>query len=218
MNWPEIEEIIYSDGVSGTVLNYSLKSYFQNILNKAATLDPKAVAMVKTLMNYGGYLQKYCGEPDEKLINKDLGMPLDDVTVDISDDYKAVVANGGKKIKAKGANIAVGSLIKMNVKFTLAEGAKISDYKFTVNGKTARAVKDGAVYVVSCEGISPLDFGEMYVVRAESVSDPADFAEVHYSVYTYAKSILQKNADNDLKNVLKAIVQYGEAVKAYHEN
>ena len=61
-------QILYSDGVRGTVLDYSLRTYFQNVLRKT-NLDPKMANLIKALVNYGGYLQKFNGEPEEKLIN-----------------------------------------------------------------------------------------------------------------------------------------------------
>ena len=144
-------------------------------------------------------------------------MPLDNEVVTIGDEYKAVIANNGTTVRAKSANISISSLISLKVKFTLAEGASVSDYRFTVNGQTVKAIKDGDVYVVSCKGIAPTDFDEMFVVRAEYVSDPADCAEVQYGVYTYAKRMLETSKNNDLKNLLKAIVKYGEAAAAYEE-
>ena len=209
-------QILYSDGVRGTVLDYSLRTYFQNVLRKT-NLDPKMANLIKALVNYGGYLQKFNGEPEEKLINNLINMPLDNEVVTIGDEYKAVIANNGTTVRAKSANISISSLISLNVKFTLAEGASVSDYRFTVNGQTVKAIKDGDVYVVSCKGIAPTDFDEMNVVRAESVSDPADCAEVQYGVYTYAKRMLETSTNNDLKNLLKAIVKYGEAAAAYEE-
>ncbi len=209
--------ISYSDGVSGGVLNYSLKTYFSNILARQSSLDPKSVAMVKALMNYGGYLQKYRGVSENKLVNKDLGMPLDNETVTLGDEYTAVVDNAGTTVRAKSANISISSYVNINVKFTLADGKKASDYKFTVDGKVVNPAKDGDVYVVSLRGIAPTDFGKMYTVRAESKTDAADHAEVKYSVYTYIRGMLKTSTDNDLNNVMKAIVKYGEAVTAYNE-
>ena len=72
-----------------------------------------------------------------------LGMPLDDETVTLGDEYNVSVENGGKNVKAKSANITIDSLISINIKFKLENGAKASDYRFTINGKTAKAVKNG---------------------------------------------------------------------------
>ena len=117
--------------------------------------------LIKALVNYGGYLQKFNGEPEEKLINNLINMPLDNEVVTIGDEYKAVIANNGTTVRAKSANISISSLISLNVKFTLAEGASVSDYRFTVNGQTGKVVGDlptdkktSAVYLLRNAGIT----------------------------------------------------------------
>ena len=51
----------------------------------------------------------------------------------------------------------------------------------------------------------------MHTFRAESVSDASVYAEVDYSPFTYAKSVIEKSSDEKLVRTIKALVLYGIA-------
>ena len=107
----------------------------------------------------------------EDAVNADLGMSLDDVDAEISDEFNAVKTENSNTVTIKSASLTVGALSNINISFALAEGADVNDYKFTINGNEIKPKLTEDTYTISMVGISPENFDEMYLFKAESKSD-----------------------------------------------
>jgi hypothetical protein len=209
-------QLHYTDDITGVPMTYSVKRYFDTLLANESVYDAKTMRLVKSILNYAGALQKYEGYADDCLANRDLSADAAE-NVELSDIYDAVIVNSGSNVRAKSASLDVASLVTMNVNFALSEGIDLSQYRVTLDGKTVAAKKSGTTCMISLKGISPTGFDDMHVFRIQSLHDPADYSEITFSVYSYAKKLMQTSSDSTLGALAQAIANYGEAAIAYQE-
>ena len=208
-------QVCYSNNVKGSYLDYSAKKYADYILGNSDQFDEVTVNNIKALVNFSGYVQIFAGTAPEDAVNADLGMPLDDVDAEISDEFNAVKTENSNTVTIKSASLIVGVFSNINISFALAEGADVNDYKFTINGNEIKPKLTEDTYTISMVGISPENFDEMYLFKAESKSDASDFVSVEYSCLTYAKKIIETSSDANVVNAMKALYFYSQEAEKY---
>jgi len=208
-------QVCYSNGVMGSYLEYSAKKYTDYIIANADKFDEVTVDSIKSLVNFSGYVQIFTGVAPEDAVNADLGMPLDDADIVIGDEFKAVKKENSSAVTIKSAYLSVDTLSNLNIKFALAEGANVNDYKFTVNGIEVTPKKTESTYTISMKGISPENLDKMYLFKAESKSDASDYVSVEYSCLTYAKKIIETSSDENTVNAMKAMYIFNQEIKKY---
>ena len=208
-------QVYYSNNVKGSYLDYSAKNYTDFIIGNSNSFDKVTVDSIKALINFSGYVQIFTGAAPEEAVNADLGMELDDTNVEISDEFNAVKTENSNAITIKSASLSVDTLSNINIKFELAEGANVNDYKFTIGGKEVRPKKSGSTYTISMVGISPVNYDKMYTFKAESKSNASDYVSVEYSCLTYAKKIIETSSDETVKNAMKALYFYNQEIEKY---
>ncbi len=103
----------------------------------------------------------------------------------------------------------------MKVPFTLAEGADLSGYRLTMDGKTVQASQEGQCYTISITGIDPTEFGTMHVFKIRSKTDAEDYAEIRFCPYSYANDLFAQAEDDASAELAQAIANYGEAVLSF---
>ena len=197
--------IRYSDNTTGSELTYSARQYFNKLLS-ANILDEASIKFICSLINFSERLNEYSGRPVADENNITLS---EDHTV--GDEYKAVTRKSGSELKASFSSININERLNLIIKFTLEDGKSISDYRFTVNGKTVSAVQEDNIASITLTKVSPDMYSKMYTFRAEAVSDPSVYAEVDYSAFSYARLVMEKSSDEKLINTMKALVIYGKA-------
>jgi len=198
-------QIRYSDGTTGSELSYSARKYL-NTLRSLNILDSNSARFIDTLINYAERLKEYTG----KTVEAENNITLSD-NVALGSEYKAVSRRSGNILKASFASMSISEDLSLTVKFNLEEGKFIKDYSFTVDGKPVLATQEGNIASITLDHISPDMYGKMHTFRAESVSDASVYAEVDYSPFTYAKSVIEKSSDEKLVRTIKALVLYGIA-------
>ncbi|MBQ9894501.1 MAG: hypothetical protein IJM38_03865 [Ruminococcus sp.] len=208
-------QVYYSNNEKGSYLDYSVKKYTDYIIANANSFSEATVNSIKALVNFSGYVQIYAGTAPEDAVNADLGMPLDDVDPEISDDFNAVKTVNSSAVTIKSASLSVDTLSKINIRFELANGVNLSDYVFTVNGQTVTPKKSGTSYIVSMNGISPENFDKMYNFKVQSKKNTSDYVSIDYSCLTYAKKVLEISDDAILKNTMKALYFCNQEIKKY---
>ena len=115
-------------------------------------------------------------------------------------------------LKYYGASLLYKSRTYIRFYFTLQD-EDISKFTFTINGKTVTPVEKSGKYYIQTGGIAATDLDDAYHVEV-STGDTV-FITVDYSALSYAYNQLQKSKDDDLKNLLKAMVLYNRAADAY---
>ncbi|MBR6968613.1 MAG: hypothetical protein IKH78_08775, partial [Ruminococcus sp.] len=198
-------QIHYSNGSTGSELTYSVRNYL-DALKSRNVLDEDSAHFVDSLINYAERLKEYAGET----VAEENDIIMNEEAV-VGNEYKAVTRRSGDALRASYASLTMNDRLGLTVKFTLEEGKSISDYRFTVDGRSVRAVQEGNIASISVNRVTPDMYGIMHTFRAEAIDDQSVFAEVDYSAFTYAKLVMEKSDDEKLINVMKALVIYGRA-------
>jgi hypothetical protein len=208
-------QVYYSNNVKGSYLEYSVTKYSDFIIANPNSFGEATVNSIKAMLNFSGYVQIFSGRAPAESANFNLGMALDDVDLDIGDEFNAVKTINSDTVSIAAANLSMDKLTNINIKFNLAAGADVNDYVFTIDGKTVTPKKSGSSYLVTMEGISPMNFDKMYLFNVQSKNDASDYISLKYSCITYAKKVLEISSDNNLRNTMKALYFYNQEIKKY---
>lgn len=208
-------QVYYSNNVKGSYLEYSVTKYSDFIIANPNSFGEATVNSIKAMLNFSGYVQIFSGRAPAESANFNLGMALDDVDLDIGDEFNAVKTINSDTVSIAAANLSMDKLTNINIKFNIAAGANVSDYIFTVDGQTVTPKKSGSSYYVTMEGISPVNFDKMYEFKVQSKNDDSDYVSLKYSCITYAKKVLEISSDNRLRNTMKALYFFNQEIKRY---
>ncbi len=186
--------------------NYSAKQYADTMLASADTYSAETVALVKAMLNFGGYAQQYFGYSTDALANKDLGLALPDVTADTT-AYSAKIKGSVTGITDAFATLKLESKTCIVFSLTLADGVDSANYNF--EGGTAEV--SGNKIIVTTDGICAQSLTEY---RTLKVTSGGATLEISYSPMTYLMNQLN-NSNANLTNLLKALYAYNTAATAY---
>ena len=203
-------QVLLSNGTKGEIYTYSVKQYADELLADNSVSD-KTKALVKAMLNYGGYAQEYFSYNTANLASADLTdaeKSLDAVTEDELSFCEYTLKGSDTGISYKGSKLSLESKTAIKHYFALAEGAKINDYTFKVGGNVATPVKSGDMYYVTVENISAQNLATDYAVQVGKL-------RLTYSPMSYAYSALTKTDKTALQNVVKALYLYNQAADSY---
>ncbi|MBQ3566275.1 MAG: hypothetical protein IJA12_03770, partial [Oscillospiraceae bacterium] len=209
-------QMFYSDGVEGDVYSYSVKQYADTVIANEATFGAKTVNLVKAMLNYGGYAQKYTGKNTSNLANSDLSdMAVDDKTVSIGDDYKISRKGAVTGLKIKSFKLVIDDLTEIQIGCQVQNGYDISDFDFSCD-KGEVTIYEGeqeGYYYISIKKITPDKLDDIYSV---TVTGEDSEITVYCSAFTYFKTVLESSAyDEKIVNLIKAMYEYNQASTNY---
>ena len=213
-------KVVLSNGTESEQFPYTVKEYADIIIanNNNNAEYTRVTPMVKAMLNYGGYAQKYFNyDPSAPLANKDLTAEEKDVSsVNVADLAKyASVKQGAapEGISYKSATLILTSKTTIRYSFRLAKGHDISEFTFK-NGNqvlTPYHLSDD-VYCVEIPDVASSELDNMYTVTV------GDFS-VTYGALTYAYNKLKTETTETnpetLKNLLRALVLYNQEANEY---
>ena len=194
---------------------YSIKTYADTIIADEATYGANAVALVKAMLNYGGYAQVHLKYNTDNLANADLTAAekdLSSVTAESIAAYQRDEVSNAAIGKIAGLNLSLKSTTTLMVYFTLADGVDVSSLTFKVNDDIVVAEKAGSYYMIRIEGIAAHNLDTDYKI---TVSDGTNTLEANYSTMTYVYNILSRDRVETLQNVVAALRLYNLAADAY---
>ena len=198
-----------------SVYEYASIIIFEEEMN--GTYGPKAAALAKAMLNYGGYAQEYFGYNTDNFANQDLSVEEKDLTSvtaeSIADHKRGEQANAAIG-RVAGSNLSLKESTVLKIYFKLADGVDASALTFAVDGTEVEAVKNGAYYQVSIEGIAAHNLDTVYTI---TVSDGTNTLTATYSAMTYVYNILSRDRAQELKDVMAALRLYNLAADAYKE-
>ncbi len=198
-------QFMKGEEVIGEAREYSIMKYCMNRIEKSQ--DPKQVAVCKALLNYAAAAQLSLNYNIENLANAGLS-DADKVlpeNIDVS-AYKSSVTGSEEGIRASSATLMLEEVIRVRVYFEVEEGYDISDYSFTINGKSAEIQHNSSGYFVESDGIAAKDLDTMFTFQVGGIT-------VSYGPMSYVNSKL--NSTNTLTaNLVKAIYGYYMAAEA----
>ena len=209
-----IKAQIINGDKQGTEYKYSVKDYADYLLTHTDddVTYANAAPLVKKLLNYGAASQTYFGiagtavnaglSEDERVIGN---VPIPEKFM-----YNDKNTNLPTGVTFAGATLSLKSETTLSLYFTGLPDNTV----FACDGKdNVESVKNGSYMVARIRGIKAKELEKDFIVTFNGNSN-----SVTYNPMTYCYNVLNsETADDNLKNVCKALYQYAEAAKAYSE-
>lgn len=204
-------------GKTGDQYTYSVKDYADYLLAHKANNPTflEAAELVKKMLNYGAYAQRYFDKNPTDLANEglyDADKALGDVTV----TAPQTEFNLPDEITYEGATLSLKSETTLSLYFKSEH-----TLTFTVDGKTVETVLNGDYQVARIRGIPANELCESFElnISAENLSGSVTYSPMNYcsSVLIQAAATPDEPASN-LENVIKALCLYAQAANDYFGN
>ena len=96
-----------------------------------------------------------------------------------------------------------GSVTRLDLRFKAGDSAAVK-----LDGSEPTVTASGSYRIVSIDGISATELTKSYTLSVDGKT-------VTISPMSYAKEMLGKTSNDNLKNLLAAFYNYGEACRAY---
>ena len=190
-------QMIFGDGTASEEYSYSVKEYSDSILNSDYSDETKT--LVKKILDYGKYAKAYFSGGNLTTTSE-----ISSVTADMLSDYTmksiGTLSNG---ITYYGSSLLLESETTVRHYFKVAEGTDVSAYNFSGN--------KGNYYYIDITDISAdkLDMACDTKIGGYTVT---------YSPMSYIYAVLSsEKASDSLKNVVRALYLYNQAVNAYQQ-
>lgn len=217
---------------TGTVYHYCVKDYSDYLLNNAYEADgttvknktfADAVPLVKKLINYGAYAQRYFDRNSEDLANADLNdkdRQLADVTAAMI-ERKTYTKNLDESVTYDGATLSLKSETSLSLYFiSESEGLTFSCIKDNEE-MTVQVEHTGTQYIARIRGIAANKLNDEFTLKV--MNGETELGSVTYSPMKYCYNTLYRaetikgyqEANIDFVNVVKALYWYYDAAKAY---
>ncbi len=218
--------------IAGEIHTYSVKEYGQQVIQNEDNYDPKLAALVKAMLNYGGYAQAYFNVNVNNLANLNLfgGQPL---YTGAKDPVKSalpamdVTSSGkmtNKEVTFYGSSLVCESKTFLKIYFMINANVDVnalvnnSQVYITLNGEERRiekAIEDG-MFVVYLYDVAPAELGKKfdYVIKTGTEEDKLSF---QFSPMTYIVNS-QTSSKQTLVNLTRAMYHYYQASDAYFNN
>lgn len=227
--------------VKSEALNYGVEKYCKNQLEKTAIQDSFRT-MIVDLLNYGAASQYYTNYKTTDLSNAFLNedsyksnLEYATETVDLS-SFEGIANSAHEtvnkpKIRMHGANLMLNDSVNIRVAVSvLAEsdfdgvkmvvkkenGSLVGTYDVSVNANaTYYTTQDGRMrYYVRFNGLNSTEMSDILLIKFVDENGNAISNTMRYSVGCYAYS-KQNDANTNLADMVKAMMKYGNAAKAW---
>lgn len=217
---------------TGTVYHYCVKDYSDYLLNNAYEADgttvknktfADAVPLVKKLINYGAYAQRYFDRNYEDLANADLNdedRQLADVTAAMI-ERKTYTESLDESVTYDGATLSLKSETSLSLYFiSESEGLTFSCIKDNEE-MTVQVEHTGTQYIARIRDIAANKLNDEFTLKV--MNGETELGSVTYSPMKYCYNTLYRaetiegyqEANIDFVNVVKALYWYYDAAKAY---
>ena len=204
--------------------DYSIKAYGDAILASTSnSKEEKAIA--EAMLNYGATAQTYFKYNVENLANANVtNKPYEKVTAQELVDYTADIKENNVKGATYGAtNLRLLSETSIRHHFIVDMNEKANLKFYVVKGDVEEEVTPvyygGNKAYVEVSNIYAESLDKAYTVKVVNTTAPETVTTVTYSAFSYAKAILEKeDASKEMKDVVKAIVEYNRKANAYKES
>jgi hypothetical protein len=197
---------------SGTEHTYTVSEYADYILNREDTYEDE-IPLVKAMLRYGTASQNYFSYNTENTVDNILSddeKSVNSVSAETLVDYvKTETGTLPEGIDYYGSSLVLTSGTTIKHYFTLEEGAKASDYTFTVDGTEVSPVDCGTYCYVSVSDIKANKLSTMYTIGVDGVYS------IGYSGFSYAYAILNGEYGDLMTQVAETLVAYGNAADIY---
>ena len=202
--------VVYDDS-EGKEYKYCVKDYADYILNNAQSVPAyeEAVPLVKALLNYGAYSQKYFGTNTNKLANADLGPNEKGPWSFAISHTDYVISNLPDGVSFEGTSIYLKSGTTLSLYFKNKSG---NDVTFKLGNKVLEAKENKGFIQIDITDIKANELLNDFTITV------GESGSVTYGPMNYCKSILAGSGSEELKGVVRALYKYAEAANNYGGN
>lgn len=198
-------KVVSGNSVSST-FTYSVKQYADIILANPDKYE-KEIPLVKAMLNYGAYTQKYFGYNTANLANANLSDDDKALTdVDLS-KYDYTVTGNQEGVRLYGATLSLKSETAINLYFKISDEIDVEALDITVNGKPVQIENIGEYSIINIPNIPAQNLGDMYEVKIGNLT-------VNCSVFSYGNTAMSTDKEI-LKNTIKALYAYNQVAVEY---
>ena len=211
---------VISGEASGQEFTYSVQEYAKYLIDHASTYTDEQ-PLIKAMLNYGAYSQKYFNYNMDNLANSIL--PVSDQTVSIMDPSAINAGPRDSDLTVSGTNIKIEK-VSLSLKDTISMKLYISGADDNTvfmqpgtNDKIFKPVKIDGYYVITIDGIKGQYIDWAFGIK---VYDGDTFLDtISYSPVYYCKNVLSKEnggvITTELKELVSSMVLYKDAAATY---
>ena len=223
----DIQAQMVAGDVRGEMYTYNVKQYADYILAHTDAYSGSAVALVKSMLNYGAAAQQLFSYRTDTPANADLNE--EDKVIDSADfsNYQYTVTQEDQVtgVQYYGSVLSLKSEICMKNYFLIDAGKSVDDYVFSIGSETGGKVilepqeariNGKTCYYVTVKDIKAYDMDQNMTITVCENNQNETGLELHYGIFSYADAVSKlQNPDEKLVTVTKALYQYWEDAKQY---
>ena len=187
----------------------SVKSYGEAIYNNSAS-STNEKNLVKALLNYGAYAQKYFKYETNNLANAGVGSGIASAqtVLDATGDYTLEVHdNGAKGVNFAGCSLILEDTVKVRYWFTFDSSLSSTEKNKLINSMHLTAGSGGKYYAESTNR------NVLYWGYVNEYSGGNYY--IKYSVVSYMRDVLTVKESGALYNLVRSMYSYWKAALAY---
>lgn len=216
------------DGQKGTPVVYSVLKYAEAILAMEAGIYENEKAMVRAMLNYGGYAQVYFDQATSGLAKEGLytdeNDPVTSMETAVLNTYAPTL---NQEEDTRGLHLSTVTLLletetELRIYFALDEGKTLEDYSFDIVEKGKKLEigysEDKGKYYVAIIGIKATELENMYHITITEKESNEQILSLEYGAWSYARYVVNNEENVDLQNVVKALYLYGKEALTYNNS
>ena len=208
------EELVMLDKDGSYLPNgyvYTAQEYIDRVISSST--NEKLVATMIALNDFGHYAQAYYKYNTENMA--ELKGDISGVNAEDLASYEGkVVSINEDVITYMGSSMLLQNEIKIRQYFKLAEGVELSDLTFKINGTKFTPGEANGMVFVETKNIPAKSFDTAYKFVVTDKDGNVVYSG-QYSAFSYVLNVLNKSTDTALIDLVKAMVVYNQAAKAY---
>lgn len=190
---------------TGDDFAYSVKSYAEAVLSSNEPEHQKAKPLLKAMLNYGAYAQKYFGHNLSVLANESLSEDEKLLNSPDLSAYKFELYGEDENVIYYGSRLSLDNKISVKHYFIIKDEENLP--QFTVNGKEVTAENIGKYYEVKIDGILAHNLDAEIIVKAGNLT-------LDYNALSYAQLAVD-GTNQKLSDVMKALCSYNTEADAF---
>ena len=211
---------LFVDGVQGKVRTWSVKKYADRLLSLSTTTEAER-AMIKAMLNYGGYAQIFDNYKTDTLANDKVFDAGTDPVMQEDPDLSAYKYELKRATDRQGFNLRTAMLhlstdISLRFYYVLEDGKTNDDFTFRFEGTTDQPEfgfddRYNMNYVM-INHIAPRDLGKMYTLNVIPKGGTESVTTMKYGPLSYCQQIIGNDRQTkEIQDLCRAIYYYYQA-------
>lgn len=197
------------NGCEDKARKYSVKDYADYMLQNGAEEQKE---LVKAMLNYGAFAQKFFGVETDNLANQGL-FEVNPVEAVDSIPASSTISGEATGFSLISNELLLQSETTMKIYFN---ADNVSDLEIKVNDRTAEIEKEADRFAVVIRNIPSALLDEYFVLSVRNIEDLST-CEIETCALCCAQSAINNSENENLVNLMKALFLFNEASNIYFE-